>query len=319
MTAEGSSKTGAKRPGPDARGAVPAESGPRPLLGAGLMAAASLLVPFVDGIAKHLAAEHSPFLVSWARYAVASLLVISVAVASSGGGLPLPRRGLAAHALRTAFMVGAATCFFSAIAEIPLATALGGYFLGPVIAAALAVMILGERATIVRTLAVGLGLAGALLVVRPGPHVEPGTFLALASGGLFAGYLITTRLAARSDPPLVTLAFQCLFGTLLLTPTALLNWSAPTAGDAILVGAMGLLSAVAHLLVIKAFRLAETSALAPLAYLELVTATLVGLFAFGELPGVWAWAGIALIMAGGLLVGTRRDAGAREVRARTVA
>ena len=72
---------------------------------------------------------------------------------------------------------------------------------------------------------------------------------------------------------------------------------------------MGLLSALAHLLVISAFRYAEASVLSPLAYFELVTATVIGFVVFSEFPGISSWLGTALIVLGGLLISLGRDQG----------
>ena len=274
----------------------------RPLRGIALMIAASLIVPNVDGIAKYLTADHSVFFVSWARYAAASAFVLPVAAARLGGNL-FPKGDLSAHALRTFFIVAAMTCFFFALREIPLATAFGGYFIGPVIASVLAVLLLKERMTIGRWIAVLIGFIGALFIVKPGIQFQFGSLLALASGGLFACYLIATRRAAQEDSPLITLVFQCVFGTLLLTPLAALNWSWPSTETILLIGAMGLLSALSHWLAISAFRYAEVSVLSPLAYFELVTATVIGFVVFSEFPEISSWLGTALIVVGGLLVG----------------
>ena len=164
-----------------------AQSSPQPVRGIALMIAASLTVPIVDGIAKYLIADHSAFFVSWARYTAASAFVLPVVVTRLGGNL-FPKEELSAHALRTFFIVAAMTCFFFAIRDIPLATAFGGYFIGPVIASLLAVPFLKERMTIRRWMAVLIGFAGALFIIKPGIELQFGSLLALLSGGLFACY-----------------------------------------------------------------------------------------------------------------------------------
>jgi len=93
----------------------------RSAIGIVLMSVASLVVPVVDGIAKLLGSSHSPYLVAWARYAVASLIVLPLTLIwyRSAYGV---RRDLASNVLRTMLTVGAMTCFFFAITEIPLAS-----------------------------------------------------------------------------------------------------------------------------------------------------------------------------------------------------
>jgi len=273
----------------------------RSAIGIVLMSVASLIVPVVDGIAKLLGSGHSPYLVAWARYVVASLIVLPLTLICYRSAYGV-RRDFASNALRTMLTVGAMTCFFFAITEIPLTTAFGGYFLGPVIAALLAVPLLDEKITRSRLGAAALGLVGAYLIVRPGVDLKVGSLLAVLSGVLFAGYLIATRMTAATTPPVDALRFQCLFGAVLLTPFAILNWSSPTKHEMLLIAVMGGISAICHLMVIAAFRFAEASLLSPLAYLELVTATLFGQLVFSELPDRLALTGIVIIVLGGLLI-----------------
>lgn len=269
-----------------------------------------LTIPAVDGIAKHLGQSFSPLFVAWARYAAATLIVLPVALLRLGPRGALPRRDRGAHLLRTAFLMAAMSLYFLAIARIPMATAAGAYFVGPVAAAVLAMVLLRERARPQRLAAVALGFAGAMIVVRPGTEVSAGMLFALGSGLCFACYIIATRIAARSTAVLPTLAFQCLIGAVLLTPQAIWTYAWP-AGAALapvlaLILAMGAISALCHILSINAFRFADASALAPLVYLELVGTAAIGLFVFGEFPDAVTWTGIAVIVAAGLLLTRER-------------
>jgi hypothetical protein len=88
--------------------------------------------------------------------------------------------------------------------------------------------LLDERTTPSRLAAAFAGLVGAYLIVRLGADIKMGSLLAVLSGVLFAGYLVTTRIAASMTPPLDALRFQCVFGALFLAPFAALNWAWPT-------------------------------------------------------------------------------------------
>jgi drug/metabolite transporter (DMT)-like permease len=266
-----------------------------------LMAAAMLVIPLVDGLAKHLSLTYSPLFLGWARYAVASLIVLPFAAAVHGARV-LPAERLASHGLRTVFLVVAMTLYFLALARIPLATATATYFVGPVIAVALSVMLLCEKLTVRKLASLALGFAGSLVILKPGGAIEPGILLALGSGIFFAFYIIATRQAASVSDPVKTLAFQCLAGTLLLTPQAVLSWSTPGWSDLLFFAGLGLFSAVGHLLSIAAFRFADASTLSPLVYVELIGAALIGYFAFSEIPGPGTLLGAALIVVAGLLL-----------------
>jgi drug/metabolite transporter (DMT)-like permease len=271
------------------------------MLGVVLMACAMLSIPLVDGLAKYLSGSYSPLFLAWARYAVASLIVLPMAAATRAGS-PFPAERRTSHLLRTICLVIAMTLYFLAIAQIPLATAVSAYFVGPVVAVALSLLVLKERVTPRKILSLVLGFVGAIVILRPGAVVEPGILLALGSGVFFAFYVIATRQAAQVSDPLKTLAFQCAAGALLLTPQALVFWSTPARSDLLLFAALGAMSAISHLLSIAAFRHAEASTLAPLVYLELIGAALVGYLAFNDIPGAATLAGAALIVAAGILL-----------------
>jgi drug/metabolite transporter (DMT)-like permease len=141
--------------------------------------------------------------------------------------------------------------------------------------------------------------------LRPGAEINPGILFAFAAGLCFAIYLVITRLAAQRSDPVSTLAFQCTVGALLLTPQAIITWAMPQWSDLGFFLALGAVSALSHLLSIAAFRFAEASALAPLVYLELIGASLIGYYVFGDIPDRYTVKGAGLIIAAGLILVTR--------------
>lgn len=271
------------------------------LTGVALMAAAMLLVPTVDGIAKTMSAAHSPLLIAWARYASSCIFVLPWALMRRGIHI-LPREALAAHAMRTVFAAAGMACFFLGISFAPIADVTSAYFVGPIIAALLSVPVLGEALTVRKVVASVLGFIGAVVVVDPTGGINAGMLFGVAAGALFAFYVIATRKASRASDVVTTLVFQCLFGTAILAPLAAWQWSLPAGGELWLLLLMGAISAACHFMTISAFRHAEASLLAPLAYLELLGAVVVGYLAFGDLPGLNVAAGAALIVAGGLIL-----------------
>ncbi len=273
----------------------------QPLKGVALMALAMLLIPVVDGIAKYLSADYSPLFLSWARYMVASTIVLPVAVILRGRHF-LPRERRKSHVARTVCLVAAMTLYFLSIARIPLATAVSAYFVGPIIAVALSAIVLKERLTRRKSVSLVLGFAGAIIILRPGTVIEPGILLALGAGLFFALYLVATRAASTASDLIETLAFQCVVGTILLTPQALLSWSTPTWEDLRVFVGLGGLSAASHVLAIAAFRFADVSSLSPLVYLELIGAVLIGYFVFNEVPPGVTIVGAAFIVFSGFLL-----------------
>jgi drug/metabolite transporter (DMT)-like permease len=277
-------------------------------LGLTLMACAMLIIPGADAAAKYLSSVHSPVFLSWARYIAAFVFILPVvAIAQVKERTPLLRRdAILPQLLRTAFLVGAMTLYFEAVSRIPLADALGAYFVAPIAATLIAAIVLRERLDRRKLAAVLLGFAGAMLVVRPDMAGSAGTLIALASGLMMACYLVLTRMA-KGEAPLATLTAQLVFGVLILTPFIPFQWVTPSAEALSLIALMGLLSAASNLMTITAFRMASVATLSPLVYLELVGATALGFAIFGDLPTPLTWAGIAVIVAAGLIIVAPRN------------
>jgi len=270
------------------------------------MAIAMLGIPIVDGIAKYLSADYSPLFIGWARYAVASMIVLPLTFKFYGRNI-LPDEQRFAHLVRTAFLVTAMTLYFLAIARIPIALAVSAYFIGPVIAVALSIMFLKEALSIRKMISLALGFVGSLIVLRPSGEVEIGVVMAFGAGLFFALYLIATRQASQQSEPIKTLAFQCILGTVLLSPQAIFTFEIPTLSVLWLFIGLGLFSAVAHLLTILAFRLADASTLSPLVYLEIVGSAIIGFLIFSEIPTIMTVIGASLIIVSGLILLHTKD------------
>ena len=278
----------------------------RPVLsGVALMAIAALSIPTVDAMIKVLTATYEPAFIAWARFAATLIFVVPL-VWWREGRTALRPQDLPRHVLRAAFMVGAMIAFVAALAVVPITTALGGLFLSPLIVAVLAVVVLRERPTWRRIAAVVIGFAGAMAVLQPGAGLPLGGLWAVLAGALWAGYAICARLTGQGqDSTLLALATQTALAVLVLFPFALWQWPPLALATVLLIGAIGLLSGICHLLMLEAYRRSEATVLAPLMYLELITATVLGLMLFGDWPNGLAWFGMILVVAAGLAVQRR--------------
>jgi len=266
-----------------------------------------LVIPVVDGTAKYLSTSYSPLFISWARYAVACMIVLPIAFFYCGRSI-FPKSHLLAHFMRTVCLVAAMSLYFMAISRIPLSLALSAYFIGPIVAVVLSILFLGEQLTPQKAISLLLGVVGSLVIIRPTGGFEPGLLLAFGAGLLFALYLITTRSASQHSDPLKTLAFQCFVGAILLSPQGIIFYTPLQPKLLWLFAALGLFSVIGHVLTIKAFRLAGASMLAPLVYVELVGTVLIGYFIFSEIPSLVTAVGSTLIVLAGLIL-IRRSSG----------
>ncbi|MDA8586904.1 DMT family transporter [Rhodobacteraceae bacterium] len=266
-----------------------------------LMCASASIIPLVDTLAKVLTDVASPFFLVAARYAIGAALAAIIFAA--------PRRAFRSfkaapklHSSRSALLVAAMVSFYWAISDLPVATALGGYFTGPVIAAVLSVLFLGEKLRITTIVAVLLGFAGAMLILRPEDDIALGSILALLSGVLSGFYLVLTRAAALSVRADDNVLIQSVIGALLIAPIAALNLPTVDLQTVGLLLLMGGLSFVAHGLFLAAFRTLDVGTLAPLAYLEIAIAALLGWMLFDDPPSIITWSGIVCVVIAGMLI-----------------
>ncbi|MDD0814169.1 DMT family transporter [Curvibacter sp. HBC28] len=211
--------------------------------------------------------------------------------------------------LRSLMLAIVATSFMTALASMPLAEATAIYFTAPLIMVALSPWVLGERVGRVQWVAVWVGFAGMLLIVRPGGALPmAGTLLMALAAVCYALFQVLTRRLAGLVPAPVQFAYMaavCLLVTnlpALFTPPVV--W--PSATELALLIAGGVVSGGAQLLLLAAFRRVSAATLAPMNYLQLLLAVLISTFWFQRSPDGVALMGIALIMGAGVYLALPR-------------
>jgi drug/metabolite transporter (DMT)-like permease len=203
---------------------------------------------------------------------------------------------------------------FAALMLLPIATVTALFFTTPMIATALGALVLGERVRIWRWSAVVLGFLGILVATRPGSTAfEPTLLLPLLAAFIAAlRDLLTRRLPHGVSTKLVALSTTvatCLSGFLSIP---LLPWPPLELPLTAILAGSALVSAVALFAYIGASRLGEISFLAPIRYLSLPTAGLLGFVVWGDLPDGFALFGAALIVGSGSLIFYREQRLARQ-------
>lgn len=286
------------------------------------MTGAMVILPVMDAIAKIAGQTLPPIEVAFARL-FGQMILTGLAALLLGrlGELAPPRFGL--HLVRGGCLGLATTCFFSALAVMPLADAIAVFFVEPMVLTALSALVLKEKVGWRRWSACVVGFAGAMVVVRPGSSLFGlHALLPLASAFVFAIYLLLTRRLAGYGTMLsaqfVTgLAGALVIGgilfvtSLLAIPGAVAIW--PRGMEWAMLLCIAAISLVGHGLVVSAFAHAPPSVLAPLNYLEIVAATALGWLVFDDFPDGQTWLGIVLIVGSGLyIVHRERVAAARR-------
>jgi drug/metabolite transporter (DMT)-like permease len=265
-----------------------------------------------DTIAKYLT-DHLPALELVAAMFVVTLLLSPVLVA--------PRRLLTLHRLprlplllvRSLCQLASSMCFIYAIAVLPLADVIAIGFVSPFMITGLAALFLHERVGPRRWIACIFGFIGALVILRPGLEVEWGTaVLPLANAFFYSTYCVLTRALGSHHDDRMLLAFNGLVGAPIMLAVMPFVGVWPQGWEWLGLAGIGLLSGLAHLLIIRAYRMAPASLLAPFQYLEIVGITVLAYLAFGEFPDGWTWLGTAIIVSAGLFVFYRETMLARS-------
>ena len=282
-----------------------------PLAAIGFVLLAYCVAPMMDGTAKWLSTDLPILQIVWARYFFHLLAVLPVVLWRHGAAALWPAN-VGAQVLRSGFMVGSTVVFFTSIAYMPLADSIALVFVYPVIVTALSPKFLGEAVDARRWVAVGMGLAGTMIILRPGGDVLGWpALLALSAGCTFAFYMLMTRRIAGTAPPLVTLTFTAALGAILMTALMPVVWVEPEPGHWPLLIGVGILSAAGHLLLIVAYERAPAPVLAPFAYFEILGSTTVGLVVFGDFPDATTWIGITVLVAAGIYISVRERMASR--------
>ena len=215
-------------------------------------------------------------------------------VATGPGGLRTAN--LAIHLIRGFAAFAGMTALFYAARFTPAADITALLFLAVLFTVLLAALFLKERVGLGRWVAIAVGFAGALIVIRPGFEAASWPALimlvvALAFGAVNAA---TRFLAGTEDPNAIVFymyGLMCLFA---LVPTILL-WQTPFWADVPWLAATGAFSAIAQQGITRSLSMAPTAIAMPAYYLQLPFAAIAGYVLFGEAPDAWIWLGAAVI------------------------
>ena len=258
----------------------------------------------LDTSAKYLVLSGmNAVFVSWVRFVVHLVLVLLLLRAWSNrqmfkvGSLPL-------QLLRGVFLFGSTVFNFLALMTLQLAETVSIFFFAPMIITALAGPLLGEWAGWRRWMAVVVGFVGVLVITRPGVgSFGVGHVYALSAMLSYCFYVIMTRRMGATESPESLIFYSALAPVVLLLPAVPFVASMPEDPfHLVILLSLGFYGGLGHWLVIRAYKIATTSALAPYPYLQMVWMVGLGYLVFHQLPDMWTLAGAAIIVASGLYI-----------------
>lgn len=248
--------------------------------------------------------------VSHGRFLFAFLTIASIAAVVRPRFTP-PHWRL--HGVRSAFGFVGVSLMFAAVTFIPLADATAISFLNPVFAMMLAIPLLGEQVGRVRWTAAAIALAGALILLRPGPgSFQPAALLALGAAMMLAVEIICIKRLSGRESPFQILLINNTIGMVLSSLAVLAVWQPPTPAQwAGLVG-IGVLMLAAQTCYVNSVARADSSLVVPFSYATLVFATVYDLAVFGIVPDGVSITGAMVIVAGAALLAWREGRLARR-------
>lgn len=276
-----------------------------------------VVIPFSDALAKLLGADFPLLQLVVVRFATQTILFVPMAMAA--GAILFPSgRVIGLTLLRAGLQIAGLLLMFSALRVLPLADAVAIAFVMPFLMLLLGRLFLNEEVGPRRLIACAVGFIGTLMVVQPSfAAVGWAALLPVGVAFAFAFFMLVTRAMSREIDPLALQGASGLVALPLVVPflffpvadtDPLAGWVTPMGAQIWLFVALGIFGSVGHLLMTWSLRYAPSATLAPMQYLEIPVATLVGFLMFSDLPNGLAAAGIAVTIASGLYIVFRERA-----------
>ena len=202
------------------------------------------------------------------------------------------------HFIRSFFNAGAVGAWYTALSLTPLADATALALTSPLFVTFGAVLFLGETARLRRWIAIGVGIFGAFLIIRPGFQAFSYGFLfVLTSIILASGSRIFAKHLTQWDTPVTIGAWVALLQIPITLLMAIYFWIWPNLIQLSMLAGVGILVGGAHYTMTLAYDRTDLSALEPFNFVRLIIAALIGFFFFSELPDAWTWIGGFIIIA----------------------
>ncbi len=274
-----------------------------PALGIRYVLIAMVAFAVQDGTSKYLAAEYPPQFFIMIRYWLFAVFVAVLAARRSGGlraacGTKMP----ALQVFRGVLLAVQIVIIVVSFDHLGLAETHAIFSLHPLIATLLAIPLLGERVGWHRLMAVGVGFAGVLVILRPGADLfDVNALIALTAAVMMSFYTITTRMVSRADGSSAPAFFYLgVAGAVALTLVGPFYWTPMRLPD---IGWLLVHTGVAifgHYCLIRALEATEAVRIQPFTYLQMIFAVPIGAFIFSEPVDRWVIVGMAMTVGAGL-------------------
>ena len=258
------------------------------------------------------------------RFGAFEIVVIQTAFATllmvpwllRGGFAKLRTRRAVVYGLRAVVSMVAMVTMFLALQTLPVADATALLFSAGLFTVLFAAIALREAVGAKRWVALVVGFAGALIIIRPGFAQFSWALVLMVVCALTFGAanMLTRSLATTEDANSVVFYNYFLMGLLALPP-AIAEWRMPEWGDTPVIVILGIVTLLAQQCFTRSFVFAPPAIVMPAYYLQLPFAAVIGFFAFDEAPDVWVWLGAGVICASTYYITRADQRAAAAVRA----
>ncbi|MGE0668515.1 MAG: DMT family transporter [Sphingomonadales bacterium] len=274
------------------------------LRGAVWIVAAAVLSAVLMSLVKITGETLPPTVIAFFRGAFGLVIMAPFMVRVGWSGFRTHRPGL--QLVRAASSGLILLAGFHAFVHLPLAQVTSILFSRPLFVLVLAAIFLSERLRSHRIIATLAGFVGVLIVMRPGPDMDPAAMVALAAAGLAAANIVMVRILTRTDRTETMVFYAVLAQTVVLAVPAALQWETPDGRELLLLAATAVIATLLQTCVVRGYKLAEASAMAPFEYTRLLFSTTAGLLLFAEVPDIWTGLGAAILIGSTFYI-TRRE------------
>lgn len=283
-------------------------------LGIWLMAGSAAIFALQDGLSRHLGSLYPVDMVVMIRFWAFAAFVLVIAARAPGGiRAALHTKHPFLQIARGSMLIFEVAIMIIAFVKLGLIETHAVFTCYPLLVAALSGPILGEKVGWRRWTAIAIGFVGVLIILKPGITVfSPWAIIPLLSAFIFALYGLITRYVSRQDSASVSFFWTGIVGAVAITPFGLWHWQPMQQADWSYMAGLCCTAMIGHFLLIKAYAVAEASAVQPFAYLQLVFIAGLGLFYFGETLRPNVAIGAVVVVAAGLFTLWRQRIKAKE-------
>ena len=270
------------------------------------MVFATFIFALQDIITKTLITQLPVAQIVFVRFTAFALMALIIAYRDVGIRVAFASKVLRWQLARCLLMCAEIALFAYALRFLGVAQIHALFACFPLFVAALSVPLLNEAVGWRRWLAVGIGLAGTLVILRPGTAIfDPHALLPLGGAVLYALYNLLTRRVSKHDSYATSLVYFGVVGAISSGLFAVGQWQPINAATAQQLAYLCVTSIVAHMMLMKALQLTEAVVLQPFQYLILPWAILLGYLIFDETLDAMTLIGAAIVVSSGVYVAYR--------------